>query len=328
MKNNSFRKFYLLAILGVSIASFYPLYMGLCVLWDMIATGAVAKENYPKYIIPYTPICVAILISVLLLPILIRRAKRFALLGGSAAAIASFFALEFLLEKSVVVTSADQVLNLENWQMYMCYIPSTGYVTVYKTQTPVDILMGNYNPMFKLHFYVISLLLILSILNCLYGFAHLVGGKELKRKKPLILQSCATIGFLGLCILACFTAFWRDGNLQVSPLSAILMTLFFILFGVVGGIYVGSFLLGKKIWLSIGIPALVASLLVVLMYIGEMILLNGHFYLLGSGFLFNSLPGIVFSIADLLIILSSGGLTALALYLPIRMTKKGLATSI
>ena len=48
-----------------------------------------------------------------------------------------------------------------------------------------------------------------------------------------------------------------------------------------------------------------------LMYIGEMILLNGHLYSLGSGLLFDGLPGIVFAPIDLLVILLSGCITAL-----------------
>jgi len=46
-----------------------------------------------------------------------------------------------------------------------------------------------------------------------------------------------------------------------------------------------------------------------------MILLNGHLYILGSGFLFESLPGIVFAPIDLLVILLSGCITALVFLL-------------
>lgn len=56
---------------------------------------------------------------------------------------------------------------------------------------------------------------------------------------------------------------------------------------------------------------MIASVMTLLMYIGEMILLNGHLYSLGSGFVFNGLPGIVFAPIDLLVILSSGCITAL-----------------
>ena len=133
--------------------------------------------------------------------------------------------------------------------------------------------------------------------------------------KALVLQSMFSALFLGLCILACFTAFWRDGNIQVSPLSAILMAVFFILLGVTVGIFIGSFLLGKKKTVSVLIPAIVTSVLTTLMYVGEMFLLNGHVYRFGNGFLFHSIPGIVLAPVDIAIILFAGIITALVFIL-------------
>lgn len=304
----------MLSCIGVLAASYYPLSMGVQVITDMIARGTVMKENYPKYIIPYAPICLAVLIGVLLMPLCLKRLKRFAQVGGSAAATGAFFILEILFEQKVVVTTSETVAKLEDWQMYMCYMPPEGWgetVTTYKTQTAVDILMGNYNPAFKLHFYVISVVLILSVLNCFYGFGQLIRTGKKKRLKSLILQSICSFTFLGLCILACFTAFWRDGSIRVSPLSAILMTMFFVLLGVTAGVFAGSFLLEKQKLVSIWLPSIAASAMTLLMYIGEMILLHGHLYGFGEGFLFNSMPGIVLAPADLLTIVISGGITAL-----------------
>lgn len=314
MKSKQFNRYYLLSCIGVLIASYYPLSMGVRVITDMTANGTVLKENYPKYIIPYTPICVAIIVGVLLMPLCIRLFRKYALFGGASIAAGVFFATESLFEQKVVVSTAEAVTRLEDWQMYMCYIPPEGWggpITTYKTQTAVDILMGDYDPAFKLHFYMISVVLIITILNCLYGFGQMVkiGGK--KRLAPLIIQSVCSLTFLGLCILACFTAFWRDGSIQVSPLSAALMTVFFVLVGVTVGVFVGSFLLEKRKFISIWIPSIVSSMMTFLMYIGEMILLNGHLYSFGTGFMFTGLPGIVFAPIDLLIILAAACITAL-----------------
>ena len=314
MKSKSFNRYYLLSCIGVLIASYYPLSMGVRVITDMLMNGTVMKENYPKYIIPYTPISVAIIIGVLLMPLFIRLFKRFAFAGGAISATGIFFGLELLFEQKVVVSTTETVTKLEDWQMFMCYVPPEGWgetVTTYKTQTAVDILMGDYNPAFKLHFYIISVLLIVTILNCLYGFGQMIKNGDKKRCKSLILQSICSVVFLGLCILACFTAFWRDGSIRVSPLSAALMTVFFILFGVTAGVFVGSFLLGKRKLVSVWIPAISASVMTLLMYIGEMVLLSGHLYSMGAGFLFESLPGIVFAPIDLLVVLLSGSVTAL-----------------
>ena len=80
----------------------------------------------------------------------------------------------------------------------------------------------------------------------------------------------------------------------------------FSLLGVTVGTYVGSFLLGKKKGLSVGIPAVVGAVTTLAMYIGEMCLLSGNLYLLGRGFWFQSIPGIVLAPVDVLIILSAG----------------------
>ncbi len=314
MNNKRFSIYYLLSCAGVLIASCYPLSMGVRVVSDMIADGTVLKENYPKYVIPYTPICIAVLLGVLLLPLCIKLFRRFAVAGGSLISTAAFFTFELLFEQKIVVTSAETAAKLEDWQMFMCYVPPEGWgetAAAYKTQTAVDILMGDYNPAFKLHFYVISVVLILSILNCIYGFGQMIRSGEKKRLKALILQSACSLVFLGLCILACFTAFWRDGSIQVSPLSAALMTAFFILLGVTAGVFAGSFLLGKRKPVSVGVCAIVSSAMTLLMYAGEMIILNGHLYSFGSGFFFESLPLIVLSPADLTTIAVSGGVTAL-----------------
>ena len=313
MRNKRFNRYYLLACLGVLLASFYPLWMGVRVIADMIMDGTVMKENYPKYIIPYTPISIAILVFVGLMPVCMGKCKKYAFWVAVIGAVALFFGIELLFEQKVVVSGMETVAKLENWQMSMCYIPPEGWgetVTTYKQKTAVEILMGEYNPAFKLHFYAISVALIAAVLNALYGFGAMVQSGDKSRRKALSLQSVCTVLFLGLCILACFTAFWRDGSIRVSPLSATLMVIFFIILGVTAGLFAGSFLLKKSRFTAVWIPGIIASAMTLLMYIGEMILLHGHLYIYGSGFLFESLPGIVLAPADLLVILASGGITA------------------
>ncbi len=310
MENKSFKRYYLICSIGIFLASFYPLYMGVRVIADMITDGTVLKEHYPKYIIPYTPISIAMILGIWLMPLLCKAMKRFALLGASALSAAGFFGVELLFERKVVVSSSEIVAQLEDWQMYLCYIPPEGYGT-YKQQTPIDILIGDYHPAFKLHFYLISIVLILSVLSIVYGFAAMMKTGDNKRKASLILQSISTAAFLGLCILACFTAFWRNGDLQVSALSASLMIAFFILLGVTIGIYLGSFFIGKSKMISVILPAAAASAITLLMYLGEMILLHGNVYRFGAGWFFGSLPAIVLAPIDLVVVIASGCITAL-----------------
>lgn len=311
MMNKTFRNYYILSLAGMLVASFYPIWMGVKVVADMIRFGTVYAEDYPKYIIPYTPIAISVILGVAVMPMLIKKLKRTALLVGSALSVAVFFATELMLESMVTVTRTvtGMFSTLENWQMYMCYIPPDAFEE--RTWTEVDVLMGEYSPAFKLHFYIISVVLIISILNCVYGFAKMIATGDKSRKKPLILQSVASAAFLGMCIWACFTAFYRSGEIKVSALSAVLMSVFFVLFGVTMGIYVASFTLNKKKVLSILLPSLTASVVTLVIYIGEMILLSGNLYRFGDGFFFDGIKGIVLAPVDIVVILLSGAVTAL-----------------
>ena len=311
MENKTFRKYYLFSLLGVLLASCYPIYMGISVIVDMMRYGTVYAENYPKYIIPYTPIALALLVCVALIPVALKYFKKYALLFETVISTVLFFVFEFILERAVTVTRTVTGIfsTLEDWQMFMCYVPLNSFEE--RTWTEVDVLMGEYSPAFKLHFYIISIALIISILNCFYGFAKMIHTGDKSRRKSLVIQSVASGAFLGMCIWACFTAFYRNGDIQVSALSAVLMSVFFVLFGVTFGIYIESFTLNKKPLLSVWLPSVSAAVVTLVMYIGEMILLSGHLYRFGEGFFFAGIPGIVLAPVDIVVTLGSGVMTAI-----------------
>ena len=256
--------------------------------------------------IPYTPISLAVLAGVLLLSAAIRWLKKWALPVVSAVAAAVFLGFEYGLEEVLVLTESG-VAELESWQMYMCYIPPQQ--VIYKKLTAVQVLMGEYSPAFKLHFYLISVVLILAALNCFHGFGVMLRGGERSRAGVLWLQTAATALFLGLCVFACFTAFYRTGELRVSALSAVLMGVFFVVFGLTVGLYTGSFLLGRGRGMPVWLSAAAASAVTLVMYISELILLHGNVYRFGEGFLFNGLGALVLAPVDLLIIALSGVIT-------------------
>ena len=303
METKKFRNYWLFALLGTLAASGYPIYMGFKVIRSMSLYGLVPQRDYPKYIIPYTPVAVAVIVAVCLMPLLMKKLKKYSLLTASGIALVVFLVTELLFEQKVIVNGTLSA-KLERWQMFMCYVSPETYQT--RNWRAVDILIGEYSPTFKIHFYMISVVLILTILNCLYGFGQMVLTGIYKRRKALTIQAVCSALFLGLCIFACFTAFFRDGELLVSRLSAVLMGIFFSLLGVTVGTYVGSFLLGKKKSVAAGIPAAVGALTTLAMYIGEMCLLSGNLYLFGTGFWFTGIPGIVLAPVDVLIILSAG----------------------
>ena len=304
---SAFKKYYIFCLIGTLAAASYPIYMGIYVISEMLTNGSVREEHYPKYIIPYVPIALAVIVAVALMPLLTKTIKKFLFTVVSGIALSVFFLSELLLESQVIVSSTV-ITKLESWQMFMCYVHPEGFET--RTWRAVDVLIGEYSPWFKLHFYLISVVLILAVLGCLYGFAEMIRRGDYRKRKALIVQSVCTVLFLGLCIFACFTAFFRDGELTVSPISALLMSLFFIMLGVTVGTYTGSFLIGRKQSVSVWIPTAAASLITLAMYIGETFLLSGHLYRFGSGLFFDELPGIVLAPVDLFIILLSGCITA------------------
>ena len=283
-------------------------------LRDMISDGTVLAENYPKYLIPYTPVCLAVIFGTVFEPILSKLFKKFSFALSSVLSLAVFFVTELLLENLVIVTETVET-KLESWQMYMCYVTPTTYTT--RTRTAIDVLIGEYSPLFKLHFYFISVLIIISLLNCVYGFADASRTGNKKRLKRLFVQGIFTAVFIGLCVFACFTAFYRTGEIFISPLSATLMTLFFVVFGLTAGLFVSSFTSGKK---SKIFAPIAASLTVFLMYIGEMILLDGNLYRYGKGLFFAPCGKLVLSPCDIVIAAASGVLCFGILKL---MTKKG-----
>ncbi len=307
MKDTKYKRYCLFSLAAVIAASVYPLHKGIRVLVNMAQNGAVPLEEYPKYVIPYAPVAFAVVIGVLLIPALQKVTQKRDMLYGSLVSIAVFFAAERIMETKILVQTTEPVL-LESWQMALCYVPPEQYQT--RVWEAVDVLLGGYSPAFKLHFYLISVVIILSLLNVIYGLVRVLCDGETARKKPLTVQAVTALAFLGMCIWACFTAFYRTGELTVSPLSAMLMALFFVLLGVTVGVFAGSLLLGKKTALSIVLPALAAVVITAAMYAGELILLSGHLYRFGSGFFFDGLDALVLAPVDLLVILLSGAFTA------------------
>ncbi len=310
-------KYWIFTLLGTLVLSIYPIGMGVSVIDDMTRNGTVLEPNFPKYIIPYTPIAIAVIIAVAIMPLLFKLTKKYTVLFASVFSVWIFFIAEFLFETKVIVTST-MIATLESWQMFMC--ASIPYET--RNLKAVDILMGAYSPTFKIHFYLISVVLIVSIINCIYGFADIIKTENKKRLKSLIVQAILTISFLGMCIFACFTAFYRTGAIKVSPISAFLMCLFFVLLGVLVGTYIGSFLLENKRIFSVIIPSISASIITLVMYIGEMFLLRFNLFQLGTGFLFKPIDKIVLAPFDILVIITSGIITAIICTL---LNKKAVA---
>lgn len=300
--SSTFKKFYLFACAGIILASYYPIYMGVVTVTDYIKNGSIDVADYQKYIIPYTPISISLIITVVLMPVIFKLFKRHGLLIASFLGLGLFFASETFFENMIVMEGMTKA-DIESWQVLSCV------ATPEVWRTMGNPLVKQYRPAFKIHFYIISVVIILTVLNVIYGFSRMIRENSYEKRRPLIVQAISSAVFIGLCIFACFTAFFRNGTINISPLSASLMSVFFIVFGVTAGVYAGSFYFGRKTFLSAVVPALVSILTTIVMYVGELVLTGGVLFKFGSGFLFEPLGMIPFAVIDIVVILFSGVLT-------------------
>ncbi|HEX9060333.1 MAG TPA: hypothetical protein VF941_09145 [Clostridia bacterium] len=298
----TYRRFYLFSVIAIILVSLYPIYMGFVVLESYLKNGFVISENYPKYIIPYTPICIALIICTVLLPLVFKLFKRYAFTAISLLGTILFFVFEFGFEQIKVVEGYTS-LTLQSWQLALCAATPQVLRTLGKPVYAAN------NPAFKVHFYIISIVIILAVLNAIYGYSKMLREQNFSKKRPLIAQTISIILFISLCILACLTAFYRNGTINISPLSAILMSIFFIVFGVTVGVYFGSIFYGGNKLLSKIIPSIASSLTTLVMYIGELLLMGGVLFRYGRGFLFEPIGIITFSLTDIVIVFLSGIIT-------------------
>lgn len=304
----SYKKFYLLSLPAVILASIYPIYMGVVTMSSYLQNGFINVADYQKYIIPYTPICIALIASVALMPLIFKQFKRHTLLVVSLLGTVLFFASEFGFEQIKVIEGYVE-MPLESWQLSLCM------ATPEVLRSIGEPIYAANNPIFKIHFYIIAIVIILAVLNVIYGFSKMLREQDYTKKRPLIAQAISALLFISLCILACFTSFYRNGTINISTLSAILMTVFFIVFGITVGIYSGSIFYGKGKLLSKIIPGIIASLTTLIMYIGELMLMGGVLFKYGNGLLFRPIGLIPFSTVDIAIILVSGVITYILMQL-------------
>ena len=383
--------------------------MGIVLLTACLQNGGINATDYPKYIIPYTPISIALIVCVALLLPAYKHLKKYTLPVLSIIAIILFLGTEMAFEKVTVfsgtasenteitfsfaaddnedsefyyykvtlinesgktetrivtLNKAETDEKIETWQWFLCVAPPSSMIEqsrisiVLESITDGEVIdiqkiseeqlmealaeeplaeeqiteqklfknpyITKYSPIFKMHFYIISVIIDLVVLGVVYGFYKMSHEELYQKKKPLIVQLISVIVFVGLCILACFTAFYRTGEIIVSPISAVLMALFFVVYGVTAGVYSGTWLYGKRKLVSMIIPAFIATATTVIMYIGEMVMMDWNLYRFGEGVLFDPIGTFLLAPIDCMIVLVSGAITYLILSL-ITTSKNSLA---
>ena len=182
----NYKNFYLLSLLALVLASVYPLYMGVETLGSYLQNGSIDVADYHKYIIPYTPISIALIASVALLPLIFKLFKHFTLLVVSVLGTVLFFASEFGFEQIKVIEGYVE-MPLESWQLSLCM------ATPEVLRSIGEPIYAANNPAFKLHFYLIAIVIILAVLNVIYGFSKMIREQDFSKKRPLIAQAIAAV---------------------------------------------------------------------------------------------------------------------------------------
>jgi len=320
--NKKYNKFYLLSLAAVIALSAYPLINGFRMAYFSIRNGAVEPEHYAKYVVPYAAICLAVLIFAALQPLLLKPKQRvlpLSLLGTYSI----FIAVEQFMEKIQIHTTGMSLVDpstlttdpnlpattIDIWQASLCVAsPLTlGQSVAYASTDRYLYVMASGT--YKIHYYLISLVLITMICVLIDGIGRSIRAGNVSRQKSLILQGIAMAALLSLCIFANTTAFFRQAGAIQTPLASVLTSLFFIVLGTAAGIYTGSFLLKKHANSGVAVPVAVSLLATILMYIGEIAMMSGSLYRFGTGWFFTGLPGVALAPVDLIVILLAGAVT-------------------
>ncbi len=330
MSNTQYRRFYLISLGSLLLLSAYPVINGARMLALSLANGALQPGQLTRYVVPYAAICVALLLFAAVQPLVLRLRGRLALPVCTALVYGVFFAVEQVLEniqiRSNGLSSIDgfhPAPRLDMWQALSCYI-SPDAVKAAQLREQAFIGPGGFyyvvgNSAYKVHYYLISLILIVMACGFVYGLGKMFRDKDFSKKKSLALQGVSLGALAVICAFANLTGFFRTTAPIQTPLASVLTCLFFIVLGMAAGVYAGSLLLGRGRRLGLWLPAAVAALTSLLMYIGESVMMDGGLYRFGKGWFFEGLPGIPLAPVDALVILLSGA----AVWLTLRFVRDG-----
>jgi hypothetical protein len=342
----TFRKFYLIS-LGILLAlSAYPVVMGVKIVVLQLLNGGITQQDYARYVIPYTAICLAVLAVATLYP-LISKLRKYTVLSATLLALGLFVGMELYMESITINPSAAQgvVAPLDrlqaiqaaqageqkssggvqrnttvDWQLFSCvYTPAAVQTYVANPSDAISgtdaVLRQDYSDAFKIHYFLVAFVIVALVTGVFYGYGKHFSqeNKTGRMPLPLNLQLVSAVLLIGFCVFANFTGFFRERADVLPPLSAALTGGFFVVLGAAAGVYAGSKLAGKAKWLSVAIPAVAAILICSAMYFGEYEMMGGTLYRFGeagASLFFQGIQGIAVAPVDILVILLAGGVTA------------------
>jgi len=129
----------------------------------------------------------------------------------------------------------------------------------------------------RAHYYLFSIILILAVLNFLYNLANNLYGDEKPCKQNIILQGLATVCYVLIYFFVGVMQYKNYQTMQLNGVSILWAAGCFILAAVVVGLYCSSLLQNSGVGKLM--PSIASGATVVALYIAELVMLEGRFYL-------------------------------------------------
>jgi hypothetical protein len=305
----SVKRFYWTVMLFLLIISAYPIGAGIRIIVLHFRNGSIQPDDYAQLVIPYAAVCSSILITIMLYPLL-SKLRRYSVLAASILGLGLFAGMEWYMEGLTI--NAPMAYSAFQWQLIQNISITDAILAFHKL----------YDNTYRIHYLLISLLLILLVTGIVYTYEKVVSSKDQARRNILYLQIFLTVLFVALCVVSNITYIFGETDDYLTPYSSVFTRSFFVLAGLASGVYLAGLLIEKNRLVSIIAPAAAACLITAAMYFGEYKILDGVLYRFGYANLFQHTPVSVVTPANILIILLSGLLTVLLVEVICKYSKK------
>jgi hypothetical protein len=179
MFKEAYRRFYIISLSVLIVLSAYPVGNGLRIAYLSIANGNIKPEQYARYVVPYTAICIAIILFTAFQPLFMKM-RRLALPAGLLAAYIIFFLTELYFEgikihttgMSLVDTSTLSIAELKDippdatvdiWQASLCVVSPSAREQSAAFSSGDQYYFVMANDSYKIHYYFVSFILITMV---------------------------------------------------------------------------------------------------------------------------------------------------------------------
>ena len=165
----SIKGFYWTVLFLLLIISAYPVYLGIRVLVLHFQNTSIQPEDYAHLVIPYAAVCSSLLITTILYPLLSKLPK-YSVAAASILGLGLFAVMEWYIEGLTIF--APKAQSAFQWQLVQ-------NIGITDTTLAFHKLFDN---TYRIHYLVVSLLLILLVTDMVYSYGRLISSKDRPKK--------------------------------------------------------------------------------------------------------------------------------------------------